>query len=76
MSKRCELRKRYYQANGKYRGNGKYNDEYVRWLEDQILDLRIHAVVGRSEQLKCDCGETEDVKLIPICKDCYNNGEW
>jgi hypothetical protein len=76
MSKRCELQKRYYQANGNYRGNGKYNDEYVRWLEDQILDLRIHAVVGRSEQLKCDCGETEDVKLIPICKDCYNNGEW
>jgi hypothetical protein len=38
--------------------------------------LRMHDVVGKSEQLKCDCGKTEDVKLIPICNDCYNNGEW
>lgn len=37
--------------------------------------LRLFAVSGQSEQLKCDCGETEDVKIIPICKDCYNNGE-
>jgi hypothetical protein len=52
MSKRCELQKEYYQSNGNYKGNGKYSDEYVRWLEDQILALRIHDVVGRSEQLK------------------------
>jgi hypothetical protein len=52
MSKRCELQKEYYQAKGNYKGNGKYNDDYVRWLEDQILALRIHDVVGRSEQLK------------------------
>jgi hypothetical protein len=44
--------------------------------EAHELILRLFDVVGRSEQLKCDCGETEDVKLIPICKDCYNNGEW
>jgi hypothetical protein len=71
MSKRCELRKRYYQANGKYRGNGKYNDEYVRWLEDQILDLRIHAVVGRSEQLVCNCQGCGEVKKIEYCEKCY-----
>jgi|TARA_R110001606_G_scaffold33370_1_gene99741 phosphopantothenoylcysteine synthetase/decarboxylase len=30
------------------------------------------------EELKCDCGNTEDVKNIPICASCYNphTGEW
>jgi hypothetical protein len=51
MSKRCELQKEYYQANGNYKGNGKYNDDYVRWLEDQILALRIHDVI----KSVCDC---------------------
>jgi len=46
MSKRCELQKEYYQANGNYKGNGKYKDEYVSWLEEQILALRIHDVSG------------------------------
>ena len=50
-----------------------YSEDYVGWLEKK---LRIGSVERRSEQLKCDCGETEDVKIIPICKDCYNNGEW
>ena len=29
-------------------------------------------------ELKCDCGNTEDVKNIPICASCYNphTGEW
>jgi hypothetical protein len=51
MSKRCELQKEYYQSNGNYKGNGKYCDKYVRWLEEQILALRIHDVVWRSEPL-------------------------
>lgn len=55
MSKRCELQKEYYQSNGNYKGNGKYCDKYVSWLEDQILALRIHDVVGQSEQLVCEC---------------------
>lgn len=40
--------------------------------------LRQPLVSGRSEQLKCDCGNTENVKLIPICPCCYNphSGEW
>jgi hypothetical protein len=54
MSKRCELQKEYYQQYGNYKGNGKYSDEYVSWLEEQILALRIHDAVGRSEQL-CRC---------------------
>jgi hypothetical protein len=53
MSKRCELQKEYYQANGNYKGNGKYCDKYVSWLEEQILALRIHAAVEQGEQLKC-----------------------
>ena len=54
MSKRCELQKEYYQQYGNYKGNGKYSDKYVSWLEEQILALRIHDVVGRSEQLSCE----------------------
>lgn len=46
MSKRCELQKEYYQSKGNYKGNGKYKDEYVSWLEEQILALRIHDVSG------------------------------
>jgi hypothetical protein len=36
------------------------------------------AVSGRIEQLKCDCGETENVKKISICACCYNQNlcEW
>ena len=62
MSKRCELQKEYYQANGNYKGNGKYCDKYVSWLEEQILALRIHDVVGRSEQLqpKQECYKSGD----------------
>lgn len=45
MSKRCELQKEYYQQYGNYKGNGKHNDEYVSWLEEQILALRIHSVM-------------------------------
>ena len=45
MSKRCKLQKEYYQAKGNYKGNGKYSDEYVSWLEEQILALRIHDVI-------------------------------
>jgi hypothetical protein len=51
MSKRCELQKMYYQANGNYKGNGKYSDDYVMWLENEVLALRIHNVVSQSEQL-------------------------
>ena len=40
MSKRCELQKEYYQVNGNYKGNGKYCDKYVNWLENEVLALR------------------------------------
>ena len=32
----------------------------------------------RCTELKCDCGNTEDVKKIEICANCYNpqTGDW
>ena len=44
MSKRCELQKEYYQVNGNYKGNGKYCDKYVFWLENEVLALTLPAV--------------------------------
>lgn len=38
MSKRCELQKEYFQQNGNYKGAGKYSDDYVKWLEDKIIN--------------------------------------
>lgn len=51
---------------------------YELFLDVQKVVLRQPPVVGRSEQLKCDCGETENVKKIAICACCYNpnTGEW
>jgi hypothetical protein len=37
MSKRCEIQKEYYKEFGNYKGNGKYSDDYVKWLEDKVL---------------------------------------
>jgi hypothetical protein len=46
MSKRCKLQKEYYQSNGNYKGKGKYNDKYVKWLEDELLNLRDTVQIG------------------------------
>jgi hypothetical protein len=49
-----DLKKKYKEETGKLPieiGGGYYTDDYVDWLEEQILALRIHDVVGRSEQL-------------------------
>ncbi len=51
MSKRCELQKEYYQQYGNYKGNGKYCDKYVSWLENEVLALRQPPVSG---QLNCE----------------------
>ena len=37
MSKRTELQKEFYKEIGNYKGVGRYNDRYVKWLEDKIL---------------------------------------
>jgi hypothetical protein len=78
MSKRCELQKEYYKANGNYKGTGKYSDEYVSWLEDEVLALRQPLVVGRSEQLPCShCGRPlkEHSKDSKLCPDRMKNFE-
>ena len=46
MSKRCELQKEYYQQYCNYKGNGKYSDKYVSWLENEVLALRQPPVSG------------------------------
>jgi hypothetical protein len=51
--------------------------DYVNWLEAKIQALRIHDVVGRSEQFKChSCGTNHsgknDDQLFEICKTCFD----
>ena len=50
MSKRCELQKEYYQKHGNYKGNGKYSDSYVKWLEDTILEIRNEIIIMKNKQ--------------------------
>lgn len=40
MSKRCKLQKEFYKDFGDYKGKGKYNDTYVKWLESKLINLR------------------------------------
>jgi hypothetical protein len=75
MSKRCKLQKEYYKEFGNYKGEGKYSDHYVKWLENEVLALRLYNVVGRSEQLKCQCKKaqftrTVDAEFNPLCGRC------
>lgn len=51
MSKRCELQKEYYKEFGNYKGVGKYSDHYVKWLEDEVLALRLYSVSHQRELL-------------------------
>ena len=47
---------------------------YISELEEVVKNCSIPAVVGRSEQLVCDCEhpdvDSED-KPLPTCKDCF-----
>jgi hypothetical protein len=66
MSKRCQLQKEYYKTNGKYKGNGKYSDDYVKWLEDQVLALqKKHLKCG-----ECDCAVKYPNIGCDTIKDC------
>ena len=54
-------------------------EDFGKLAEDLVKFCNLHFVIkGEAEPLKCDCGETEDVKLIAICASCYNphTGEW
>lgn len=37
MSKRCKLQKEYHKEFGNYKGDGKYSDQYVKWLEEKLI---------------------------------------
>jgi hypothetical protein len=71
MSKRCELQKEYYQANGNYKGSGKYSDDYVIWLENEVLALRQPLVSGQLEAISKDfrlwyCAQSQPLSAIDI----------
>jgi len=63
-------------------GHGKhialFESDFERVAIEVVKSCSIPFVVDQSEQLKCDCGETENVKKIAICACCYNphTGEW
>lgn len=70
MSKRCKLQKEYYKEFGNYKGDGKYTDHYVNWLESKVLALTIPVV---SNHVVCDDWihqeriKNNDDNYCPIC---------
>ena len=53
--------------------------EKAKWYEDKAKELlNDQQSTSFFNELKCDCGNTEDVKNIPICASCYNpqTSEW
>tara|TARA_B110000977_G_scaffold198189_1_gene282485 strand:- start:2337 stop:2570 length:234 start_codon:yes stop_codon:yes gene_type:complete len=56
--------------------SGNIKQCYANWIEKELIKQLI--LSGVVSTLKCDCGNTEDVKNIPICASCYNphTGEW
>ena len=71
MSKRCEIQKEYYKEFGNYKGDGKYSDDYVKWLENEVLALRLY-VVGSAFYCQRDI-EGQSICAIQCdhCKEYY-----
>lgn len=70
MSKRCELKKEYFKANGNYKGVGKFKDNYVEWLENKLIDLS-------NKEQKCKCKNSQFTRMVtidcePLCGRCGN----
>jgi hypothetical protein len=65
MSKRCYLQKEYHKEYGNYKGDGKYSDHYVKWLESRILELTIPVVVS-SSSLKNENSKLNDVEFYDL----------
>ena len=72
MSKRCELQKEYYKQYGNYKGNGKYCDKYVSWLENEVLALRQPPVSGSDWEHKLIGKNIHSV--FTWCKNCHSEG--
>ena len=79
MNSRTKLRQQYHQETGKYwkklNVNADPQLDYTKWLEDKIEQCNIANVVGRSEQLKCQCKKaqftrTVDADFNPMCGRC------
>jgi len=73
MSNRCKLQKEYYKKHGNYKGDGVYNDEYVKWLEDELIALKQSEDVvldGVSVSLECEYCDGEIDNEDTFCKHC------
>lgn len=51
-----------------------YQLDFITLKRARELTHKMYAAFDK--KLKCDCGNTDDVKEIAICVNCYNNGEW
>jgi hypothetical protein len=65
MSKRCQLQKEFYKEYGDYKGKGKYNDTYVKWLESKLINLR-----NQENGMSCDHKEVHLVQHACKCNKC------
>ncbi len=65
MSKRCELQKEYYKEFGNYKGDGKYTDHYVNWLESRVLEITI-PVVSQQRELLSDLIDFSNNNAPPV----------
>ena len=69
MSKRCELQKEYFKDFGNYKGDGKYSDDYVKWLEDKVKSLNQGQTLpldGVSNSAQIDYSENDAEIAMPI----------
>jgi len=64
LNKMTEIQKQYCEEKGLIYINPENTEisDYVIWLEEQILALRIHDVIGQSEQLVCCCDNPNSFK--------------
>ncbi len=64
----------WFEANEKRFAHGQFDEKqiaYSAWLEGKKQALTIPAVVGQSEQLKCEHkGRRTATELVEYCEDC------
>jgi len=63
MSKRCKLQKEYYKEFGDYKGNGKYTEHYVKWLESKVIEL-LDGVNQQSKLLELGTEKCKDLRFL------------
>ena len=72
-----EIQKEYCEEKGLIYINPENTEiaDYVSWLEAQIQALRIHDVVGRSEQSVCDHSKHPFFRVLNKTRKCNGCGE-